>query len=805
MGRPSSELYRGVRLAGAVEWAEHGLAELTGTERAFLAASAAQAEQELRAQARSNRRLRLSLVGVGVLLIVALVAGVLAIDAARRSERQAEAAADAARLADSRRLSAQALAATEPDLSLLLALEGVHLDDSNAARSTIYSLLGRNSQLRAVARASQDLVDVEVAHDGKTLLTSGQGGITRYDASTLEEVESNEQASAEGLALSPGGRHLAYAFALEESSATETDPRPVRLLDPSALQATDELGGFMPGTFVLGALGFSADGRRLAAGFSSLMNSNNAGAQVWDLQHPGRAVRTIPLDGVRLRVALSPDGGVLYAATRGPDVLRSYDVRTGRLLASHPMPYLSERTPPLVLSPDGSLLATSHRDGTAVLDARKLDTRFLLPGLGDGVSSLAFSGDGTKLASGFVSGTTIVSDMVTRKPVRTLRGHSQPVEDVAFGPGGRSLYTVGADRQLLSWVVAGPNTFPPARAFSENPENGWLAYSSPDGRTVAYVTYDGQIQFRDVASGRLTRPRTTGIDFPAYFEIWWTVDSRHIMTSGGSGGAGPEGPSSHTLEVWDRQSGRRVFSDLEAGVDLTLFTSDNKHLIALSEKGSVTLRDRETLEPVGDPIAVGEWNHEEVGLTPDNKTLYLPLLDGEWQVVDLSTGEVSLVPAGRIPYGLWFSPDGDRVATFDAEGRWGVLAAEDLGQADPDWVVAPRKFNGPNEFYSLTWSADGSQLITFGPGTIDLWDARTLGRLGTLTVGAADQTPAASPLPDGHTLLITHPAGQVVTWDLRPQHLVDVACDLAGRNLTKAEWSSLVGTRTYRETCPDVE
>ena len=93
-------------------------------------------------------------------------------------------------------------------------------------------------------------------------------------------------------------------------------------------------------------------------------------------------------------------------------------------------------------------------------------------------------------------------------------------------------------------------------------------------------------------------------------------------------------------------------------------------------------------------------------------------------------------------------------------------------------------------------------IFTRGPGTIDLWDAHDLGHLGTLQVGAADQTPDARALPDGHTLLIAHPSGQVMTWDLRPQHLLDVACHLAGRNFTRGEWRSLVGTRTYRPTCP---
>ena len=107
------------------------------------------------------------------------------------------------------------------------------------------------------------------------------------------------------------------------------------------------------------------------------------------------------------------------------------------------------------------------------------------------------------------------------------------------------------------------------------------------------------------------------------------------------------------------------------------------------------------------------------------------------------------------------------------------MPAADLGDAHPHWLVSPREFNGPNEFQGLTWSHDASQLITVGPGAVDLWDASTLRHLGGLRVGAADQSNAAQPLPDGRTLLIAHPRGAVATWDLRSSHLIDVACRLA--------------------------
>ena len=86
LGRPDSELYRGVRLARALEWRAGPHPELTTTERDFLDAGAVLAEAEERsaaAQARQQRRLirrlRIVLAGATALLVAALAAGGVAV------------------------------------------------------------------------------------------------------------------------------------------------------------------------------------------------------------------------------------------------------------------------------------------------------------------------------------------------------------------------------------------------------------------------------------------------------------------------------------------------------------------------------------------------------------------------------------------------------------------------------------------------------------------------------------------------------------------------------------------------------
>ena len=65
-GRDPGELYRGARLAAALDWAGAHGRELNATERAFLEASRARAEREAERQRRANRRLRALLASVAV-------------------------------------------------------------------------------------------------------------------------------------------------------------------------------------------------------------------------------------------------------------------------------------------------------------------------------------------------------------------------------------------------------------------------------------------------------------------------------------------------------------------------------------------------------------------------------------------------------------------------------------------------------------------------------------------------------------------------------------------------------------------
>ncbi len=88
-GRDPGELYRGARLAAAIEFRSQHAGRTDRLEREFIAASQLEAERETGRQRAQNRRLRALLIGAGVLLVLTVVAGVVAVLGARRASSDA--------------------------------------------------------------------------------------------------------------------------------------------------------------------------------------------------------------------------------------------------------------------------------------------------------------------------------------------------------------------------------------------------------------------------------------------------------------------------------------------------------------------------------------------------------------------------------------------------------------------------------------------------------------------------------------------------------------------------------------------
>jgi hypothetical protein len=135
--RDPGKLYRGARLADALEWSAQNRDRTNAPEREFLDRSRLESERQQRRQRSQNRRLRALLLAVGTLLLIAVGAAIVA------AVKQ-QTASNEARAALARQLGAEAVDQPRLDLAMLMAPEAVNLDRSPQTESALLTTLLRS-------------------------------------------------------------------------------------------------------------------------------------------------------------------------------------------------------------------------------------------------------------------------------------------------------------------------------------------------------------------------------------------------------------------------------------------------------------------------------------------------------------------------------------------------------------------------------------------------------------------------------------------------------------------------------------
>ncbi len=103
----------------------------------------------------------------------------------------------------------------------------------------------------------------------------------------------------------------------------------------------------------------------------------------------------------------------------------------------------------VAFSPDGSKLATASQDGTVkVWDVETGRELVHYAGHTDSVRGVAFSPNGKHIASGGADKEVHIWDATTGKDVKTLTGHTESLTSLAYSPDGKWLATGGIDRKL---------------------------------------------------------------------------------------------------------------------------------------------------------------------------------------------------------------------------------------------------------------------------------------------------------------------------------------------------------------------
>jgi WD40 repeat protein len=192
-----------------------------------------------------------------------------------------------------------------------------------------------------------------------------------------------------------------------------------------------------------------------------------------------------------------------------------------------------------------------------------------------------------------------------------------------------------------------------------------------------------------------------------------------------------------------------------------------------------------------------------VVFSPDGTTIAAARDDGVVDVYDARSGHLERTLHAEGATGLTFqtaafAPDGRTLATGSWAGivqLWDPATGAQIGH--PTSVAA-------SSVASIAFAPTGDTFATAGgsDGFAKLWTTKTRQQFGAAFPGSSGQGGNARYTPDGSKLIVISQDGKGFVWPVSLHSWEDHACAVAGRNLSREEWSRFVGGRRYIDVCP---
>lgn len=398
----------------------------------------------------------------------------------------------------------------------------------------------------------------------------------------------------------------------------------------------------------------------------------------------------------------------------------------------------------------------------------------LLHGHTQYVTSVAYSADGTKAASGDQAGILIVWEIVTGEPLLQLEAHQDEITGVAFNPDGTLVATSSNDDSIRVWdVEAGKIQF---NLLGHEDRVLDVAFS-PDGRLIASAGRDDTAILWDGVTGEQIvaleghRDRVQAVAFSPdstllatasldQSVIIWDITTEKILRSleGHTAGVNtlsfsPDGTllasggADNNVILWDMRFGGidRELSRHTRSVHTVVFSPDGKTLLTGGDDQTIQWWSLAQEDPIH--TFTGIEFVRAVAFHPDSRSFISVSRDVDlifWDLVSANIEHEFADHTGRIN-GVAYSTDGAYVASVSDDGIVNVYTTSD-GQLLHALAGHETYVN------TLAFSHDGQTLASADEnGVILLWDmatgtSRPLGQDDVATYGLAFA-------PDDATLL----------------------------------------------------
>jgi WD40 repeat protein len=469
---------------------------------------------------------------------------------------------------------------------------------------------------------------------------------------------------------------------------------------------------------------WSHDGTRIAsAGQDSVIH-------VWDSASGRMLGKSLTVDrgSVVHAVRWSPDGTLLASAS--DDGVRVSNAMTSQLLWSTVGSDFSQAWS-VAWAPDGHRLAMADQDTFSIRDAmtgaKQLDGRADRNAVADpgfGVTAVAWSRDGSHLATGDRFGHVTIWDAATLRQPKALN----------------DLATLGARVNSVVW--------------------------SPDGKRIASGASDGTVTLWDAVTGAASSAPMS-LNSAAVTALSWSTDGRTLAGAAGLG-----------IVLWDPdkrvQDGEPLVG--HAGSVLTIsWSPDDTHLVSGGSDGKIRVwkrsptapRDNAFATPSGVEILSVAWSPAARQLAAGETRIHI------WTSSATARQLGDFLEVGSTF--LAWAPDGKRLARADASG---VVEMFDVSTGRSEWarssaVRPPADDTGaegvdliPTALTALAWSPNGRLLVGAGKqGTLEVWEAMN----GTPTIGPitahSGPTDTVAWSPDSASVASGGADGSIKLWD----------------------------------------
>ena len=615
--------------------------------------------------------------------------------------------------------------------------------------------------------------DMQFSPDGTQLAVGNDIGIWLYDVKTGKEI-ALFPGICESLAFSPDGRLLA------NGGFGKLWGKELQLWEITTRRKISSTSESRPAK----ALRFSEDSQTLVS-----VDSWGASISRLDIETGERDVTNLEgqPDSLGHIIEVYTFTHDSVAGGKRDGKIRLWDPTNGKKLTTlngHAVedqdPSLEIHVLTLAFSPDGTQLASGSTDTTVRLwdTATINDAPITLRKHTGWTNALAFSPDGKILASGSTDKTVYLWNTATGEPIATLTGHLSGIAALTFSPDGSTLASGSTDGTIRFWDTAtGDPLLTPITGHTQWVKAGTFL---KDSSTFVSVAFNGTITFWDLETSEKTalqmegdRDLLRGLAFSPDGTKFANVGTKgDIFFAAGFGHSISTPMSDELIRITDVRTGRELTKTKGHGPNLA-FSPDGK-TVAFDHGVIIRLWDTETgktleislVDPNDIYNASLDDTSEVLAFSPDGKKFVNGTWGGDVHLWNPETGEALTTFFRAEPQEGHHGRDTIRALAFSPDGAMLAVGSDThirIRLLAGERQIGFKNVSGQTEV--LVFSPDATVLVIGRRnGGIELWDITTGDQLTTLEghIGPVETLVFS---PDGRTLVSTGQDGTILAWD----------------------------------------